>query len=378
MKVVIFQPMMKLYRVPLFESLHSLLSEAGYELRVVCGAPWKAELERNDNVILDKDYCFFEKSYWFYYNKIHFLPGAFRHILWADIVITEQANKHIHNYILILLHLFKLRAFAYWGHGQNRQGNPTSFREMIKRALICKTDWWFSYTSGVADYLTAYGFPKERITVLNNSIDTTAFRQQLLTIGDDEIADFNRRHKIPVDARIGLFCGSIYAEKKLEFMLESALLAHRHNPSFVLLIGGAGKELNIIKKYAEEHDFIIYLGGLRGKEKALAFKRAEVFICPGAIGLAILDAFSAGLPVFTTNNTKHGPEIEYLRNNYNGGICDAEINLYTDMVVSTLASFEINNQLSKNAVATALEFSIENMAHNFSVGIQSFGSQLNR
>ncbi len=39
---------------------------------------------------------------------------------------------------------------------------------------------------------------------------------------------------------------------------------------------------------------------------------------PGAVGLAILDAFAAGLPMVTTHCRGHGPEIAYLRQNENG------------------------------------------------------------
>ena len=117
MKIVIFQPMLKFYRAPLFEKLHHLLLENGHELRVVLGTPWEEELKRNDNVVIEKDYFFYEKSRWFFNSKCHILQKSVSHVLWADIVITEQANRHLHNYLLILLSFLGIKRFAYWGHG---------------------------------------------------------------------------------------------------------------------------------------------------------------------------------------------------------------------------------------------------------------------
>lgn len=374
MKIVIFQPMLKFYRVPLFENLHQLLMDNGHELRLVFGTPWEDELKRNDNVVLDNDYCFFEKSHWFFNNKIHFLENAIRHIIWADIVITEQANKHLHNYYLSLLRLFKKKSFAYWGHGLNRQGSSKSFREKFKRKLASRVDWWFAYTSGVAAYLRDLGFPGERITVLNNSVDTKAFKRDIDGVTSQDIAEFKQQNQI-ADDDVGIFCGSLHQDKKIGFLLESARFIKQKNPHFKLLIVGDGQDKQLVMSCADKHDFIIYLGSLHGKNKALAFKCADIFLNPGMVGLAILDAFSAGLPVFTTKQAEHSPEIDYLQNAFNGMMSDLNVEAYADLVVSALESPNVMDSLKKNALASSEQFSIENMANNFYEGIEAFAAR---
>jgi glycosyltransferase involved in cell wall biosynthesis len=378
MKIVIFQPMLKFYRVPLFEHMHKLLSDEGHEVHLVFGTPWKEELKRNDNVVLENEYCFFEKSHWYFDNKVHFLEGAIKHILWADIVITEQANRHVHNYFLIFASFFRKKSFAYWGHGVNRQGNPHSFRERFKRMLAIQTDWWFAYTTSVADYLQDLGFDKERVTVLNNSVDTRAFKQGLSELTDQEVANFKQQHKIAEDAKIGLFCGSLHKDKKIGFLLESAKLIRQHNPKFVLLIGGDGQDKPQVEQYARQYDFIVYLGALHGEKKSLAFKSADVFLNPGMVGLAILDAFSASLPVFTTKQAEHSPEIDYLQDGYNGMMADLNSEDYANLVMSVLESETIIAELKKNALESSEKFSIENMTNNFVAGIRLFISNPHR
>jgi L-malate glycosyltransferase len=378
MKIVIFQPMLKFYRVPMFEQLHSKLVANGHEIRIVFGTPWKEEAQRGDNVVVQNNYCFFEKSHWFFNNKIHFMGAAIKHILWADFVITEQANKHIHNYILVLLSFLKMKPFAYWGHGENRQGDSKSFKEIFKKMLAIRTDWWFAYTEGVANYLIDLGFNKDTITILNNSVDTNAFRQSVESLNHSEISLFKHQYNLADNTDIGLFCGSLYKGKQIEFLMEAAIIIKRQHPNFVLLIGGSGQDKNLVETYSANYDFIIYLGTLHGKAKSLAFRCSSLFLCPGPLGLAILDAFSASLPVFTTFNKAHGPEIDYLRSGYNGLICHADIKIYTDLVISALSDLRSLEEMQKNALETSREYSVENMVDCFVKGIQSFYSSRNQ
>lgn len=372
MKIVIFQPMLKQYRVPLFEQMGQLLSEQGHELRVVCGSPPTHEQTKGDNVLYSNRYCLVEKSLWLLNGKLHFLHRALSHILWADFVITEQANKHIHNYLLLIFRLIGVKHFAYWGHGQNRQGNPNSLREKIKKKLSTQCDWWFAYTQGVASYVTTLGYPSTKITVLNNSIDTSEFKQALIEQAPENIARFKQQLAINDNARIGLFCGSLYKDKKLEFLLAAALKIHQKNPNFVLLIIGNGTDRALIEAFAKKHSFVKYLGSLFGEQKALAFQSAELFMCPGATGLAILDAFSAALPYFSCNDANHGPEIDYLENGFNGVITAPSEDDYAHAVIGILNSPKELAQLQNNAFASSNRFSIENMAKNFVDGVNLY------
>lgn len=377
MRIIIFQPMLKNYRTVFYEHLYNLLLANGHQLRVVFGSPWVAEKNRNDNVVVDKQYLLFEKSKWLLWDRINVQKNSLKHILWADIVITEQANKHLHNYLLILFRSLKFKPYAYWGHGLNRQGNPKSSSERLKRFLATKVDWWFAYTQSVGEYLEGVGFSTEAITVLNNSCDTTGFKQELINISAADKLWFKEKYGIAEDAEIGLFCGSLEKDKGVEFLLKSAVEIHKHNHRFVLLVGGGGRYRPLVEQYAQQYAFIIYLGRIDNQEKSLAFSCADVFLNPGMIGLAILDAFSAGLPVFTTRQAAHSPEIDYLQEHFNGLMSDYNLNDYTAMVLSVLESTALLDQLKNNARLSSNQFSIEQMAENFSLGIEKFLAKTN-
>jgi len=361
--------MLKHYRVPLFELLYTKLSEQGHDLRVVCGDPPAVELTRNDNRKIDAHWCYFPGSYWLFTNKLHWLHNSREHLQWADLIISEQASKHIHNYLALFLRRYGNKRLAWWGHGRNLQGNPRSLREYFKRQLASRCDWWFAYTQGVAEYLVSLGYPRERITVLNNSVDTDNFRKSLDSVDQYDLDDWGQSLTIPTNAKVGLFCGSLHPDKCLPFLLKAANRIHKEIPEFLLLIIGGGKDDEIVRSAASENEFIRYLGPVFGLDKARAFRRAQLLLCPGLVGLAILDSFAAGIPLCTTEIPWHSPEIEYLVTGVNGIITEHSVSDYALKVIDLLKDEKKYIEMSKKARAHAEQYTIEAMCDAFINGI---------
>ena len=88
----------------------------------------------------------------------------------ADMVVMTAENKLLYN---LYVQLFERRArVALWGHGANLQGDPNSLRERFKRRVALRADWWLAYTEYSRPLILQCGFPQDRITVLNNAVDT--------------------------------------------------------------------------------------------------------------------------------------------------------------------------------------------------------------
>jgi len=92
-------------------------------------------------------------------------------------------------------------------------------------------------------------------------------------------------------------------------------------------------------------------------------------LCPGGVGLGILDAFTAGIPIVTTNCPGHGPEIAYLRSGENGLMTEDSLEAYVRAVVALLQYEDERRRLGVNAQHVASHFTIENMAQRFRGGI---------
>jgi glycosyltransferase involved in cell wall biosynthesis len=366
--VLIIQERMREYRLPLYRRLAEALRADGVELRVAYSPPNRIEATKGDLVELDSGIGLRVPPWRAFGGKLVFQP-LFREIARADLVVVEQANRLLMNHYLVLLGTLGRKRFAYWGHGWNRQGAPHGLGAWYKRKTLRRAHWWFAYTPGTARYLVGQGYPPGRITNVQNAIDTREFRRQLAEVAEDDRRAMRARLGIAPDARVGLFCGSLYAEKRIPFLLDAARRIRARVPRFELLVIGSGPDREIVEAAARELPWVHYAGPSVGREKAVLFTLAAAFINPGVVGLSIVDAFCAGLPFFTTDLPIHGPEIEYLDDGVNGLMSPPAPQVFADAVVKVLADAALCNRLAEGARASASRYTIEAMAENFRRGI---------
>jgi len=368
-KVTIIQATVKQYRESFYLQLRELLSRHGVELTVTYSAPGRIDASKKDDIDLPSAMAKTVPRIYLLNDRIllQFLPPA--EVLRSDLIIIDQATGCLHNYPLLLLSRLGLKKVAFWGHGYNRQGNPASLSERCKRHLINWSSSWFAYTSGSIGYLLSAGVPLGKITSVDNAIDTQRFRALLDSVTDDGLVEMRRQFGIADGDCVALYCGALYAGKRIPYLLKAAKLIAQIEPRFHLLIIGSGAESGLVRKISESDRNIVYAGPLWGRDKAVCFRLAGIFLHPGAVGLGILDSFVASLPFVTTSEALHGPEIDYLVHGKNGLMISGDENVFVDAVVKLIrdsARFELMRQAAKN---TAACYSIENMVEKMGKGI---------
>jgi glycosyltransferase involved in cell wall biosynthesis len=363
--IIIVQRRLTHYRVPLFSTLRSHLAQEGMELVLLQGMGTEEEETKNDGAELDfaqrlpTRYLAGGRICWQPFGK--YLNGA-------ALAIVTQENRLLYNFWL----QWRPRRFklAFWGHGRNFQaGQRPGLRERIKAAASTRVDWWFAYTDLTADLLRIRGFPEERITVLNNAIDTGALAESRNAVTP---ADVQRlRHELGIgNSPTGIFIGSLYAGKRLDFLIESAERIRARIPDFHLVIVGDGPERRAGEQRAKAYNWIHWAGTRFGHDKALYAGLGDVLLNPGLVGLVILDAFVLGLPLITTDCGLHGPEIAYLKHGVNGMMLPNDIDRYAAGVASALADTPLLDRLRRGCQVSAREYTLEGMAGRFLDGIR--------
>jgi glycosyltransferase involved in cell wall biosynthesis len=166
-----------------------------------------------------------------------------------------------------------------------------------------------------------------------------------------------------------IFCGNLSKNKELDFLFTAAKIIHAERPDFSLLIVGNGPLREHVEVIAARERFIHYFGPRIGREKALLLKMAKLFLLPGAVGLAVLDSFTAGLPLVTTDTPSHGPEFSYLKPGVNGVVTPHSAQAYARTVLGLLADPKTLTRLQAGARESAAQYSIEKMTGNFHRGI---------
>ena len=179
-RLLIIQPVMKGYRLPFFRGLSERLATAGVSLQVAYGTPWAEEAKRGDNVELPAPLGREIESR-LLGGKMLWLP-AFDALVAASHVIVEHANKNLINYPLALANALAVKRVAYWDHGRDRQSDPSSRGERLKRISLHWGDWWFAYTAGAAAYVAEQGFAPGRITTVGNAFDTRQLRERVASV----------------------------------------------------------------------------------------------------------------------------------------------------------------------------------------------------
>ncbi len=368
-KVVILQYRLLHYREDLFEKLRAKCIKENIALHVVHGQASSTEKKRKDEGHLS------------WSDKVNnlFWRVAGRDLVWqpfpwhlknADLVITMQENRIISNYLLFVFRMILPMKLAYWGHGANFQSHaPNGFREKWKKYLVNKVDWWFAYTQATVDIIKGEGFPSKKITNLNNAVDTNKFKKFYANISNLEVHELKVKMGIPIESKIGIFCGSLYKDKKLDLLLSSSEIV-RKEKDFHLIILGSGDELVKMEVYAKENKWVHLVGVKKGYEKALYYKVADIMLNPGLLGLHILDSFSIGMPLVSTDNARHSPEISYITDGYNAILTGDTSDLYAAAILRLITDNVFFNLISTNALQSSDIYTLDNMVDNFFNGIK--------
>lgn len=366
-KVTIIYRTIPQYRVEFYNLLKAGLEKKGIQLELIYGNnPFKG---RNDEV--HSEWATYKKNFTLNIYRLYIIwQPCFKEVQSSDLVIVEQANKLLFNYYLILRKIFKKKKFAFWGHGLNMQISKRNIFNRFKLTYINRATWWFAYTEGIKTFLMNHGVNKEKITVVQNSIDTKSLNELYQSISEKEVNDLKVKHGIESGEKVLIFCGALSKEKNIQFLLKAADALKAKGYEFKLIIIGDGPLRSIVVKAMPERPWLIYTGSQFGKNKALYFKISDIFLLPGAVGLGILDSFAFETPLVTMDFKFHGPEYEYIDNNYNAIISHGNLADYVKEVENLLNNPAKINELKKTARVMIKKYNVEVMVNNFIEGIE--------
>ena len=367
-RVLIIQAEMKQYRVPFFKGLHAALLRDEIELTVVYSNSSRGHALRGDRADLPRSVGKRVRGRWFFDRLLY--QAAWKEIASSDLVIVGPEIKYLINPILLVMSRLRIKTVAFWGLGPNRFPTRSRLAEMVKRPLFTKVNWWFAYTESVAKYLRNEGMAPHRITNVQNATDSAELIRLMQEIGEVEAAQAKLALTGAADARIGFYCGTMGKIKAIPFLLDTARLVKQRSPEFHLVLIGDGPERRSLEKAIAGDPWIHYLGSKYGRDSALCYKMADVFLLAGTAGLAITDSLAAGLPVLATDLPTHPPEIEYIVDGQNGRVAPHQVEAFAASIAEVLSDKVLFEKLRKGAREAAPRYTMESMVENFRIGIK--------
>lgn len=360
-RVAVLQQAVPHYRVPFFQALLARCLDDGIHLTLIHGPePAGAVPKSAGPGLLPPDH-----ERWVPARPVakglvwQPLPKDLRE---ADLVIVEQANRHLINHLLLARRwLGRPRPrLAFWGHGANLQADPGSLPERIKRALRRHADFWFCYTESVVAALAE--IPPERKISVDNAIDTGALRAAVDAAA--RTVDKDRFHL--------LFIGSMRPYRRLDLLLPALEQVFVSEPRATIAFVGDGSEAPQVEAFCGRHpDRAIWHGSLMGSAAAPHLRRAGAIAIPGLIGLVALDSFVAEAPIVTTlNEGKDSPESSYLEDGVNAVITPSTPEAYAAALLDLMRDPGRLERLRDGCRASAGRYTIEHMAERFHEGIR--------
>lgn len=375
MRIAIIHPWFPQYREKFFEELVSRGASKGLEIDVYHGDPPPEWASRGDSV--STPFATRLESHFFKFGQRSLVYKSLRGLYRGgpyDLVVVEQGVRNLETYKLLLArHRVPL---AFWGHGKTYTKPVGVLQERLKMFLTKKGEWFFGYTPGGVAAVIANGFPSDRTTVVQNTIDVSDLARSISEVTAEESAAFAKRHDL--EAHSALFIGGLDSSKRLKFLLAAGARVYRENSSFRLVIAGNGIDREYIESEARRSPWIKYIGPIFDHDKAVAMSACQVLAMPGRVGLVAVDSFAANLPIITTDWQWHAPEFEYLSDGQNSIVAADSIADYSSALRGVLEDDVQLESLRAGCQSSAKTYVLENMVENFLGGLVSYRESVQR
>ena len=290
----------------------------------------------------------------------------------SDLIVFMQENAIVSNYWAECRARLAGKKIAFWGHGGNLQARGQwidRLGDSVKKAASTRVDWWFAYTSSVARRVASMGYPPERITSVENAIDTEGLRAAFERLQSADLDRYKRELGLG-KGPVGIFCGAMYQDKRLPFLFAACCQLREEIADFEMIFNGDGPQADQVQEFCDQHPWAHYVGRKSGLDRVPYFKLAKVFLMPGLVGLAILDSFALQTPMVTTDYRYHSPEIDYLENGVNGMQTGDTLEAFVHGAAKLLQDPSLRQRLIEGCRVTARRYTVANMASRFADGIE--------
>ncbi len=230
----------------------------------------------------------------------------------SDYVILSGINPFLIQFFLIfiIIRIFTNKKVYWWSQGKRfRQG---FLGKKLRYFFYKYSDGVFLYSEGGKKNFLNEGLPISKLHVINNC----------LNYEDYGWLNYNLEDKYEKDFRI-VYTGRLSERKKIIILLEAfKLIKEKGVKNIFLDIIGNGEQKERLEKYVQDngmHDLVCFHGAKYGTDVHKYFLNGDLVVCPGAVGLSIVHAFSFGLPFITgEGDPAHSSELELLEVGKNG------------------------------------------------------------
>lgn len=369
-RVIIHQPALPKYRVPVFREL---AAREGIALSV-----WYADEPGLPSVAPDgfdgrPVHCKRWKR-----PQLYWVPDHLRSLdkSVADVIVLPWNTR----FLTLLPSLVMARSrgigTVLWGHGYSKQ--EAAWRAWIRRRPVRLADAAMFYSRSVRDRF-AQGEPDpSKLFVAPNALDQGPIQtaRDAWLSKPDLLAQFRTHKGIDGEDNI-IFVSRLEYANRVDLLVRATAAIATARPSVKTIVVGAGPELENLKALARElgvSDRVVFTGAVYGEHDIAPYwLSAKVFCYPRNIGLSLIHAFGYALPVVTTDSREsQNPEIDAFEPGVNGMTYrDGSVEDLARVLDGLLGDHDAQGAMSRAAHQTVLgKFSLASMVDGMEAAIR--------
>jgi glycosyltransferase involved in cell wall biosynthesis len=304
------------YRLPFFRLLKKRFSD-----RFTIFAGTSGFAPKSKTAAQDPDLITSVRSIPLFNRRFIWQSGRFLKRLQADVLIANFNLRILSNYPILITRWILRKPSILWGHVTGRSSLTTRFgflQYIFAKVMIC-------YSETQCELFRQL-HPRSKITLIA-APNSCVFQSDCYHIArnEEEIHDI-------------IYVGRLISDKKPQLLLEAYLQAKAQGllPSHVrLILVGSGPLESDLKQRAQAtpfHDSVVFLGYISDiNQLREIYSRAFCTINPGYVGLLLIQSYAFGIPVFSSRDEAHSPEIEaHYRLNFGGFFESNSVESLTD------------------------------------------------
>ena len=319
-RVLIVQPALPKYRIPVFREL---AERDGIDLTVLHA------VDKNLDNVATNDFKTIRTHDYTIRTPLGVLMWNHDHLKYASRKYTDTliivGNIR---YLSLIPCLIKARLCGIktvlWTHGYSKNGG--NIRNLVRDMIYRLSHKLVFYSKTVCNEFISRGWTHDRVFTAPNSIDV----QPALDACEhwmenaDELTSFQKENQLHHGQNV-IFVSRFSKENRLNLLVEAvAILAKSTHPQIKLILVGKGEkiqqELQALASRLNIEAHLIFTGPIYNElELAKWMCSSQLFCYPANIGLSVQHAIAYNLPVITSDDiASQNPEIEILLNNQTG------------------------------------------------------------
>lgn len=380
-RVVIQQPNLARYRVPVYREL---ASRPGIDLHLVYGDDKSvpsvpADGFRATMMPMTMLRVLGSEVRW------HKAQLAFTHPKDVDVVVLSWSTR----YVSLVPGLLKARrrgiGSVLWGHGYSKA--ETGLTARTRNRVSDLADALLFYNRTTARAFVDHGHSKaSRVFVALNALDQSPIQASRGAWLQDPVRfhAFQRQHQLDSKPSL-LFVSRFDRLNRVDLLLEALAKLQTRLPTLTVNLIGRGPEDAELRAQARRLGIaskVRFLGAIYDEaELAPWFLSASAFVYPSNIGLSLLHAFGYGVPVITSaDSSLQNPEFEALRHGHNGLLYAAgDADALAQTIAEVCERADYQRTLATNAHQTILrEFTLQRMVDGMEQAIRSAAAKVGR